>query len=130
MSMRDVVRTIPEPRSGGGAWRNIATIGVVAVCHLVSTLGLTVYTFRNSMARFDVGASAGMMERGAEWALSILSFPLVTALLHRDGNNQGYLGGLEGYLPFALNSLFWAVGVLFIAWAYRRHREPGATRPR
>ena len=59
----------------GDQIRELLLFGVVAILHLVVTIGLVFYVFGSGMARFDTGAAPGMTEQMANWALIVLGFP-------------------------------------------------------
>jgi hypothetical protein len=81
----------------------------VAFVHFITSIGLLVYTFGGSMARFDSGAAASLAETLGGWLLAILSFPVLTFL---DRLTELRFPGLLGYVPFAANASFWGIAVV------------------
>jgi hypothetical protein len=104
--------------------RPMTAVAAVAGCHLLSTIAVQALVFAVSMSRFDSGQPAGALERGGEHILAILSFPLLAVLSERSRGEQSNLWGSAAgeYIPFAVNSLLWAVAIVAGLAAYRRYR--------
>jgi len=90
---------------------------LLALVHLIATLGLLVYAFSAGMARLDNGVPASTMEEIASWIAEVLIQPIESLwpILVR----MRIPGFLEWPL-FMLNSLLWGHGALFIARLARR----------
>lgn len=74
------------------------------------------------MARFDSGGDPSSSERFLEGLSAVLNFPVFAAVL-RLKHVAKWLPGLWGYLPIFVNSVLWAVALLYIVKKVRlRHR--------
>jgi hypothetical protein len=95
---------------------------LLALLHLVATLGLLIFAFSSAMAQFDTGLPAGTMEEAASLVVEVLIQPI--GVLWSFKRRLGIPQFLEWPL-FLLNSVLWGYGVLFIARAGRRWRGAG-----
>jgi hypothetical protein len=73
------------------------------------------------MARFDSGADPSSSERFLEGLSAVLNFPVFAAAIRLEPAAQ-WFPGLLGYVPLFVNSVLWAVALLYIAKKIRRSR--------
>ena len=98
--------------------KRLSIISLVAVCHLALSVFIGLRLFSMGMSRFDTGAPPSPLEHIVVTANSVLTFPLVFLVMRVPGN---LFPGLFGYIPFAANSILWAVCLYWIgAFLYKR----------
>jgi hypothetical protein len=97
--------------------RDRLLFAVVAGSQLFASAGLLWYTFGTSMARFDSGAPATLVQATAEWLFAVLSFPLFP-IIERLSTLR--VPGVWGYLPFALNASIWGLAAILLRRGIRR----------
>jgi len=90
---------------------------LITLCHALLTWLLFLQAFRLGMSRFDAGAPTTLTERSISAAAEIMMWPLCAPLLRWQPKTLNHLfPGLLGYIPLLLNSLLWA---LVIVWFWR-----------
>lgn len=82
-------------------------VAAAASVHFVTFATLFVISLGRGMSRFDSGAGPSTLDRIADGAAAVLSFPLLP-LLHA---LQVHIPGPTGWLLFVANSLLWGVAV-------------------
>ncbi|MBL0226352.1 MAG: hypothetical protein IPQ16_12540 [Geobacteraceae bacterium] len=98
---------------------------LITICHATLTWLLFMLSFRMSMSRFDSGIPGMPGEHTLSKAAEIMMWPLITPILHWHPKwFYQVFPGLLGYIPLLLNSLLWA---LVIVWLWRRFA--GTSRP-
>ena len=84
---------------------------LIAVAHFVVSRILFLWVFGRGMQQLDTGRSLTVFETATDLVSRALDFPLSLAL---GLVPRGWLPGLIGYVPFAINSLIWGVVVWFV----------------
>jgi hypothetical protein len=97
--------------------RTCILFALIAVAHLIATVGLLVYTFGAGMGRFDTLADRTWMEAASALLLNVLAFPLLPLLSRLQSLR---LPGWWGYTPFIVNSAVWSLAILAAFRAGRR----------
>jgi hypothetical protein len=102
--------------------RTRTVVVIVALAHSALSVGLFMLVSGAGMARFDTGAPSSNAEWVLEIIVAILHAPVAT--LAFESVPIGWLPGLWGYLPLLLNSLIWALVLVWIARLLGRFRSP------
>ena len=93
---------------------------LITIGHAALTMIMFLQSFRMGMSRFDSGATVALGERVLNGAVTIMMWPLITPLLlWRPNRLNQIFSGLLGYIPLLLNSLVWA---LVIMWFWRKSK--------
>jgi len=91
---------------------------LITICHAMLTWLFFMLSFRMGMSRLDSGPPGMPGEHVLSRAAEIMMWPLITPLLHWQPKLfYRAFPGLLGYIPLLLNSLIWA---LVIMWLWRR----------
>ena len=101
--------------------RRLAILVGLACIHAMLSIYLLLVVFGGGMSRFDTNADTPLIERLADWALGVLTFPLlpVVARLPLSAQPHGFPGE---HLVFVANSLIWAACLLAV-WTWRKNRR-------
>jgi hypothetical protein len=103
------------------AGKRILLVLAVALIHTAATLLVMAQLITRGMARFDSGADPSSSERFLEGLSAVLNFPVFAAVLRLE-HAAKWFPGLWGYLPIFVNSVLWAVALLYIVKKIRRSR--------
>jgi hypothetical protein len=103
----------------------LAFVIVVLFSHLVATGILLVANFGRTMARFDTGAPATVVDQICDMAFKVLSFPAVPLLLALNLRADGLLG----WGVFCLNSALWTLAACGIVVLVRRRAGRATASP-
>ena len=94
----------------------LAVVVPTAAIHFAAFVALFFFTFSRGMSRFDSGADPSALERVADVAFAVLSFPVLPLL--RAGHF--HVPGRAGWLVFAANSLLWGLALWLVVRSLRR----------
>jgi hypothetical protein len=102
--------------------RQISII-LITIGHATLTWLLFLQSFRMGMSRFDSGVPIALGERVLNGAVAIMMWPFITPLLLWWPNRLNHLfSGLLGYIPLLLNSLIWALVIMWF-WSKSKTQE-------
>ena len=96
----------------------LAVVVSTAAIHFAAFVASFLFTFTRGMSRFDSGADPSALERVADVAFTVLSFPVLPLV------NAGlfHVPGRAGWLVFAANSLLWGLALWLVVRSLRRLR--------
>ena len=88
---------------------------LITIGHATLTWLLFLQSFRMGMPRFDSGAPIALGERVLSGAVTIMMWSFITPLVLWWPNQLNHLfSGLLGIIPLLLNSLVWALVIIWI----------------
>lgn len=110
--------------------KRLIGISAIAFVHAALCMAVLIEMFDLGMRRFDTGADPASGERILHTTWEILSFPILSPVMHSNGSwFHGKLGGILNYnLPLVLNSLVWGT-VIWMTWEWiqkKRETEPSS----
>ena len=97
----------------------LAVVIPAAAIHFAAFVALFFFTLSRGMSRFDSGAVPSALERVADVAFDVLSFPL----LPLSRAFRFHVPGPAGWVVFAANSLLWGLAFWLV------FRSPWRLRP-
>ena len=100
--------------------KRLFAIILITIGHATVTLILFLRHFGMGMSRFEAPTPITSQERVLGGIVEVLMWPVFAPLTHWGGKWANNLfPGLLGYIPFLLNSLVWA---LVVVWFWRKIR--------
>lgn len=105
--------------------RRLAILAGLACIHAALSIALLLVVFGGGMSRFDTNAPTPLLERLADKALVVLTFPLLPAVARLPVSVQPH-GFPAEHLVFVANSLIWAACLLAV-WTRRSNRRVAKT---
>jgi hypothetical protein len=102
--------------------RRALIVGVLTLLHFLGTLALTVVAFGRGMAELDSGLPPTATGQVLDVLTKVFLFPIVNGLVTLLPRSITGAGFPVEHLLFLLNSLIWALAVLWVATSLRRRR--------
>ncbi len=113
-------------------WKRAGAIGLLTLAHAALSSVLLLISFSRAMTRFDSRDPERAVTTGAHIlgaVTEILLWPLFAPLANWGGRwTHALFPGVLGYLPLLLNSLVWALAIMF-AWRWLRPKSGTGERP-
>lgn len=107
--------------------RSVIIVGGVTLGHAALSFVLLIASFGAGMGRFDTGETATAGQRILDRVAEILLWPLFAPLAQWGGPTvNALLPGVLGYIPLLLNSLLWALAIVFVWRRLLPNRATGA----
>jgi hypothetical protein len=101
--------------------RNAVVIVIITICHAALSVLALLLSFGMGMSRFDSDVGPSIAEHILDAILVVLYSPVQTVLLASAPGT--WFPGLWGYLPTVVNSLVWAVAIVWGVRWWRRARN-------